>query len=99
MSAPLPFGDEVVDAIRRHMNADHAGDSLAICRGPGGRPDAVTARFDGFDADGADFSVEVGGMWEPLRIPWARAVRERADVRAELVRLTEMAAETADPHR
>ncbi len=95
MSTPLPFGDDVVEAIRRHMNADHAGDSLAICQGPGGRPDAVAARFDGFDGDGADFCVEVGGRWEPLRIPWAGPVRERADVRAELVRLTEAATGTS----
>lgn len=33
-----PFGDDVVEQIKRHMNDDHAADCLTICRALGGRP-------------------------------------------------------------
>ncbi|MFC7590327.1 DUF2470 domain-containing protein [Nonomuraea antimicrobica] len=32
------FTEEVVEAIKRHMNDDHAGDALLIVRALGDRP-------------------------------------------------------------
>ncbi|HEY1175819.1 MAG TPA: DUF2470 domain-containing protein [Phytomonospora sp.] len=82
-----PFAPEVIAAITRHMNHDHAADTLLICRGVGGMPTATAARMTGFDGDGGDYAVTVDGVEEPLRILWERPLRERPEVRPEIVRL------------
>lgn len=84
---PGPFTPEVVEAIARHMNEDHAEDSVLIVRALGGQPKADAAVLTGLDADGVDFSVEVEGRTVPVRIPWSRRLTERAQVRAEVVRM------------
>ena len=53
-----PFDDEVVAAVLRHMNEDHAEDSVLICRAFGGRPDATSATMTGLDATGGEFRVD-----------------------------------------
>ena len=93
MSAGFP--PEVVAAVSRHMNDDHAGDALLICRTLGGRPDATAARTTGLDADGIDFAVTVGGIEVPVRIPFARRLTERAQIRREVVRMYQEACERA----
>ncbi|WP_100447966.1 biliverdin-producing heme oxygenase [Glycomyces xiaoerkulensis] len=82
-----PFGDEAVDAICRHMNDDHAEDTLVICRGAGGRPEATAARMTGLDGEAGEYAVTVGGAEETIRIRWSRRLTERAEVRPEVVRL------------
>ncbi|MFD0684302.1 DUF2470 domain-containing protein [Actinomadura fibrosa] len=82
-----PFTAGVVAAITRHMNEDHAEDTVFIVRALGGRPDAATAAMTGMDADGADFTAEVDGRPVAVRIPWSRRLTERAEVRAEVVRM------------
>ncbi|HEX2145807.1 MAG TPA: biliverdin-producing heme oxygenase [Glycomyces sp.] len=82
-----PFEPKVIAAVCHHMNTDHAADTLVICRGAGGAPDAESARMTGFDGDGADFSAVVDGTEVPLRVEWAAPLSERAEVRPEIVRL------------
>ncbi|SEG76143.1 Protein of unknown function [Thermomonospora echinospora] len=81
------FSEDVVAAIARHMNEDHVEDSVLIVRALGGLPDATSAVLTGLDADGVDFTVEAGGGSVPVRIPWSRRLTERAQVRAEVVRM------------
>jgi len=82
-----PFEPKVIAAICHHMNVDHVSDTLVICRGAGGLPEADAARMTGFDGTGADFAVTVDGAEVPIRVPWAAALSERAEVRPEIVRL------------
>lgn len=85
-----PFAEHVVEAVKRHMNTDHADDSVLICRALGGQPDAVQATMTGMDADGIDFAVIVDsqrGEELPVRIAWSKRLSERAEVRAEVVRM------------
>ncbi|MDG4819983.1 DUF2470 domain-containing protein [Micromonospora sp. WMMD956] len=89
--AGQPFDADTVRAVCRHMNADHADDSLLICRTLGGCPDATRARATGLDADGIDFAVAVDGIEVPVRIPFARRISERAEIRREVVRMHEQA--------
>ncbi|MFF3854349.1 DUF2470 domain-containing protein [Micromonospora sp. NPDC002575] len=89
--AAQPFDADIVRAVCRHMNADHADDSLLICRALGGCPDATRARATGLDADGMDFAVAVDGIEVPVRIPFARRISERAEIRREVVRMHERA--------
>jgi len=81
-----PFSPEVVAAVCRHMNDDHADSCLLICRAHG-QPDATSAVMTGLDGDGIDFLALVDGHEVPVRVPFAAPVRERAQVRSEIVRL------------
>ncbi|WP_326557991.1 DUF2470 domain-containing protein [Micromonospora sp. NBC_01796] len=87
MSDTDVFGPEVVAAIGRHMNDDHADDSLLICRTLGGQPAATGARVSGLDADGIEFDAAVDGIIVPVRIPFRGRLTERAEVRREVVRM------------
>jgi heme oxygenase len=82
-----PFPPKVIAAICHHMNTDHAADTLVICRGAGGVPEAESARMTGFDGEGADFAVTAGGAEARVRVPWAAPLSERAEVRPEIVRI------------
>ena len=82
-----------------HMNGDHGEDNLLIVRTLGGHPAAEQAVMSGMDADGIDFSVTVvGGAVEQVRLPWSRRLTERAQVRAEVVRMHAEATNAALPH-
>jgi hypothetical protein len=89
--ARSPFDDAVVAAVVKHMNVDHADDSLLICRTLGGRPSAREAHMVGFTPEHAVFSARIDGGDVDVRVPWSGPVRERADVRAEIVRMYEAA--------
>jgi hypothetical protein len=89
--APSPFDDAVVAAVVQHMNADHSGDSLLICRTLGRQPSARDARMVGFTPEHAVFSARIDGGDVEVRVPWSGAVRERSDVRAEIVGMYEAA--------
>jgi hypothetical protein len=86
-----PFDDSVVAAVVKHMNADHGDDSLLICRTVGGQPSAREAHMVGFTPRHAIFSARIDGGDVDVRVPWSGSVRERADVRAEIVRMYEAA--------
>ncbi len=86
-----PFSVDVVGAITGHMNRDHGEDSLLICRVTGGVPEAESARVGGLDADGVDFVATVDGREVPVRLGWSRRLTERGQVRAELVRMVDVA--------
>jgi heme oxygenase len=86
-----PFPAEVVAQIMKHMNDDHAADSLLICRTLGGQPNATAAVMSGMDADGIEFTVTVHDVATPVRVPFATTLTERAQVRVEVTRLHERA--------
>ncbi|MCD9625071.1 DUF2470 domain-containing protein [Rhabdothermincola salaria] len=85
------FPPEVVEAIARHMNDDHADDNVRICQGLGGRPDAETATMTGVDGDGIDFVVTGPDGDAAVRIEWPERITERPQVRVAVVELHERA--------
>ena len=87
MVSENPFGPDVIAAVARHMNDDHTEDSLVIVRALGGTPDATAARVSGLDGTGVDFTVTDGGAERTVRVPFARPLTERPEIRAEFVRL------------
>lgn len=87
-----PFTPDVVAAIVRHMNEDHADDTLLMVRMLGGQPDAQSAVMTGVDADGADFVANLGGTEAAVRLEWGKRLTERKQVREEVVRLYHLAA-------
>lgn len=85
--APSPFSPEVVAAIARHMNDDHAEDNVTICRGLGGQPATTAATMTGMGPDGLELEAVVEGRPVPVTIPWSAPITERAQVRSEVVRM------------
>lgn len=94
MTAPT-FPPDVVAAICRHMNDDHAQDSLLICRTLGGRPDATHAQAVGVDRDGMRFRVTAAGHDDDVTVAFATPAPERAQVRVAVVELYERACAAA----
>ncbi|WP_030451607.1 DUF2470 domain-containing protein [Herbidospora cretacea] len=87
MSTPLT--PDAVEAIKKHMNDDHADDALLIVRALGGRPDATSARTTGVDAEAIHFEAD----GEPVTVKWSAPIEERAQVRKEVVVLYRRACE------
>jgi putative heme iron utilization protein len=89
--APAPaFAPEVVDAICRHMNGDHADDCLRMVQGLGG-VDATAATMTGLDADTAWFSATTTAGAVDVALPWSERLTERGQVRTQVVRMHEQA--------
>jgi putative heme iron utilization protein len=82
-----PFTPDVIEAIQRHMNGDHADDCRVIVQGLGGQPGATSAAMSGMDADGMDFLATVDGAELPVRVPFTQRLTERRQVRAEAARM------------
>jgi hypothetical protein len=80
------FPQDVIDAVLRHMNADHPDDSLAIVRG-NGAPEATSAKMTGIDGGAGIWLVTEQGSDREMRISWSAPISERADIRREIVRL------------
>lgn len=83
----LAFTPEESGAIMRHMNGDHAADSVLMCRALAGLPQAESATVVGVDREGIDFEAVVAGAPVAARLPWGRRLAQRAEVRGEVVRL------------
>lgn len=104
--APSPFSPDVVAAIARHMNDDHGEDNVTICRGLGRQPTTTAATMTGMTPEGIVFTATVGGADHgqtdevEVVVPWSEPITERAQVRAEVVRMqTEAAAALGLPAR
>ncbi len=88
---PAPtFAPDVVTAICRHMNGDHADDCLRMVQGLGG-VDATAATMTGLDGDVARFSATTPTGEVEVVLPWSARLTERAQVRTEVVRMHEQA--------
>lgn len=85
VSAGAPFGPDVVEAIARHMNDDHAEDTARIARAFGADPAVVAARVVDLDGEGLDLVVVGPHGTGSLRVPWRQPIGERAAVRGEVV--------------
>jgi hypothetical protein len=81
---------DIVDAVCRHMNDDHAAETLDLARVEA--PDAISATVVGLDLDALVIDVRrPEGHHPPLRLPWPEPLRDRADIRRQIVVLHESA--------
>ena len=71
----------------KHMNNDHAPDSLLIVQALGHEPSATAALMSGMDGEAILFDATVNGEPKRVRIPWSTPLTERAQVRPEVVRM------------
>lgn len=86
---PAPFTDEVIAAVKKHMNEDHAEHSLAIVRTLGRQPAAIGARVSDVDPAGAVFTADLPDGPLEVRVPWSRPITERRNFREEFVDMYE----------
>jgi putative heme iron utilization protein len=84
------FAPEVVEAICRHMNDDHAEDCLRMVKGLGG-VEATAATMTGLDGAVARFVATTADGPVDVVLPWSRPLTERGEVRVEVVRMHEEA--------
>ena len=89
--ADRPFGPDVVAAVTAHVNDDHANACLDIVRALGPAPAATEACLEDVDAETATFAAVVGGEVVRVRVPWARPIAERAEIRTAIVAMHERA--------
>lgn len=90
------FDPDVVAAVCRHMNEDHADDGLLICRSLAGSAEAVAARAVDVDATGMRFAVtEPDGSSRDVVVPFDEPVSERPQIRLAVVALYEKACAAA----
>jgi hypothetical protein len=82
-----PFDADVVAAITRHMNGDHAEDNVVICKAFGSLAAVSRATNTGFDESGMRFTAVTPTGEVEVVVPWAQPIVERSDVRAEVVRM------------
>src|SRR5262249_47034324 len=87
MSTGDEFTPDVVAAVMRHMNNDHPADSLLICQGLGGQPNAQSALMSGMDNDGIEFVAMVESEPIPIRLAWSEHITDRPQIRAEVTRM------------
>ncbi|WP_354496738.1 DUF2470 domain-containing protein [Mycetocola sp. 2940] len=86
------FSPEIVDAVLRHMNTDHPGDSLVIARAFAD-PAAEAAVMIDLDGNGGVWSVSSATGEMTAKIEWASPVTERSGIRREVVALYDAACE------
>lgn len=89
MSAAVenPFPQQVVEAVRDHMNLDHTDDSLLIVRSLGKTPAATAAEVSGLDGTDLFFSAVVDGAETTVAVPWSEPITERPQIRLEIERM------------
>ncbi|GGB21554.1 hypothetical protein GCM10007198_10020 [Microbacterium aerolatum] len=96
MTMPHIFEPEVVSAILRHMNGDHADDNILIARAFATASDLpiTDAVMTDLDGDGGVWQITRAGVAEELRVPWPSGpIDERPAVRREVVAIYDTACE------
>ncbi len=78
------FTPEVIAAVTRHMNDDHAADNVVIVQALGGVPDATAATMTGCDATGISFEATTPDGARSTTIAWSGPVTERPQIRTEV---------------
>ncbi|TDO51287.1 uncharacterized protein DUF2470 [Kribbella sp. VKM Ac-2527] len=93
-----PFTPDIVAAVLRHMNEDHAEHSLEIVRVLGARPDATSVRLTTVTPTGATFEATVPDA-DPVEvvIPWSTEITERPQFRTEFAHMYQRAS-AQPPH-
>ncbi len=89
------FPPDVVEAVCRHMNDDHADDALLICRVLGGQPDAERVVTHGLDSEAMHFTAWTGETRTEVSVPFDEPVLDRPQVRLAVVRMHERACDAA----
>jgi hypothetical protein len=82
------------------MNDDHAEDCRSICSAADPGEPVDRAELVAFDPEGLVFGVEGPSGRRELRVPWTAPVRERADIRHQVIEMThEVRARLSGPPR
>lgn len=96
------FSAEIVSAVLAHMNSDHNGDNLIIVRAFAESAAISAAMVTLDDNEGTWQYSDSDGVEHHVTLPWTATIRERTEIRNQIVRLHERACEKlgieARPH-
>lgn len=88
------FSDEIIAAVTGHMNGDHNDDNLLIARAFGNEA-ASSATMTTLDHLGGTWVYDLDGAEHELLVPWPGGeIRERPEIRREVVKLYDAACST-----
>lgn len=88
--------DDVVTAVCKHMNDDHAAETLEMAQAVA--DNIVSAECTGLDAHSLRISAVTADQTKvSLRIAWMRPLADRADIRLQVVELYHDLAKTPVP--
>lgn len=82
-----PFPQQVIQAVKDHMNLDHNDDSLLIVRSLGSTPNATAAEVSSMDGNALEFAAVVDGNDTTVTVPWSEPISERPQIRVEIERM------------
>lgn len=88
-AAGLP--DDVVRAVCRHMDDDHADAALRIVQVLGGEPAADRVQTVGVDTTSISFLAHTGETTTPVTVAFSQPAADRTAVRLAVVALSERA--------
>ena len=83
----MTFPADVVAAVCRHMDDDHADDALLIVRTLAGVHDASAVRTTGVDRLGIAFEAQTPTGPVAVRVPFDQPATQRAQLRTAVVAL------------
>ena len=87
--------DDIVAAVCRHMNDDHAAETLSMAQAVD--PAVVSAEVSGLDISALVITAHrADGSRVDIPLPWARELQDRADIRNQIVEMYQAAAPSAD---
>jgi hypothetical protein len=96
------FSAEIVSAVLAHMNSDHNGDNLIIVRAFAESAAISAAMVTLDDKEGTWQYSDGHGVEHHVTLPWTTTIKERAEIRNQIVRLHDRACEKlgieARPH-
>lgn len=92
---PQPVPPDVVAAVCRHLDDDHADDTLLIARPLGGVPTATAVRAEVVDVAGLHLVATVDGVEQPVHVPFLEPAFGRPQIRTAVVALHERALASA----
>ncbi len=79
------FTPQVSDRICQHMNEDHANAVALYAQTYGKAPDAESAQMLSIDAKGMNLMAQIQGESRPLRIEFARELKDSEDAHHTLI--------------
>ncbi len=86
-----PITPAISDRICQHMNEDHAEAIVLYAKAFGNSPDAETAQLLAIDPQGMNLSVQMQGNTVPLRIEFARPLKDSEDAHHTLIEMVKQA--------
>ena len=86
-----PITPAISDRICKHMNEDHASAIALYAQVYGNAPETETAMMNSIDPEGMNITAQVAGEAVPVRVKFARPLKDAEDAHHTLVTMIRQA--------